>query len=161
MGTRGVVGVAPGSAATRDREEGLPEDLMNPISVLIVAPSPFQLSLMSDLMAANGVRTRRARGIDQAIAAARQDPPTLVLLDLEFGARESSRLARELARHEETGDVAVLAVAARDEREAAAQLVAKLDGPALEKPIDCTEFPRTVLREIRRQTTTSGRSALV
>lgn len=131
---------------------------MERATVLIVAASPFHLELMSDLLAANDVKTIRATGAADAIAKVKLEKPSMVVLDLDLPKEESERIVR-VARAQKA-EVPVLAIAARANRSDLEGLLRECAGGSVEKPIDTGVFPRRVLQELRRHTETSRQALL-
>lgn len=121
-------------------------------TVLLVAANPFHLSLMSDLLEANDIRTVHARGAADALTTARDRLPTLVVVDLDLPGEESRRIMDGLKRWDETRHIPVMAVADRAQREGLGQILEACESGAVEKPIDTGVFPRRVIQEIRRHT---------
>jgi CheY-like chemotaxis protein len=134
---------------------------MDRATVLIVAANPFHLSLMSDLLEANDVRTVRAKSAAEALTTAKERAPTMVVMDLDLPGEESRKIVDGLKKREETRSVPVMAVADRSQREMFAQILECCESGSVEKPIDTGVFPRRVLQEIRRHTTGLSREALL
>ncbi|MSR74925.1 MAG: response regulator [Planctomycetes bacterium] len=132
--------------------------------VLIVASSPFHLTLMGDLLEANDIRTVRVTVADAAIAACEQHQPTLVVLDLDLAEQEGRRLVQALCGFGSCG-IPVVTVGDRSQREMFDAILGMNNGLSVggmvEKPIDTGVFPRRVLQEIRRHTESTGRVATV
>ncbi len=125
---------------------------MQRASVMIVAESPFQLTLMADLLEANDITTVRERSLDQAGRSLAGAAPTMVIVDLDLadGAPKGlERLRRESERH----DVPLLVVTEKGQRQVAEQVLKGCETGTVEKPIDTSAFPRNVVAEIRRHTT--------
>lgn len=125
---------------------------MQRASVMIVAQSPFQLTLMADLLEANDISTVRERSLDHAGRSLAAVGPTMVVVDLDLadGApRGLDRLRKEAGRR----NVPVLVVTEKGQREVAEQVMKGCDSGTVEKPIDTSAFPRKVVQEIRRHTT--------
>lgn len=121
--------------------------------VLIVAESPFQLTLMADLLEANDITTVRESSLDQAGRALATVDPTLVVVDVDLAHGTPDGLER-LRSEASSRSVPLLVVTEKGQRAVAEQVLSDCaDGFAVEKPIDTSAFPRKVVQEIRRHTT--------
>ena len=120
--------------------------------VLIVAESPFQLTLMADLLEANDIMTVREGSLDQAGRSLVTIAPTLVVVDVDLAHGTPDGLDR-LRRAATKQSVPHLVVTEKGQRAVAEQVLADGDSFAVEKPIDTSAFPRKVVQEIRRRTT--------
>lgn len=137
---------------------------MHETNVLIIAASPFHLALMGDLLEANGIATRHAPGALAALKDMAAGAPNLVILDLDLPLSEGRLLVEGMKRLEHLRQIPVLSVGSTRQRaafEAVRQLGVVEEEEGLATPIDTGMFPRRVLREIQRQTTTTGRPALL
>jgi len=129
---------------------------MNEHHVLIVAANPFSLGLMSDLLAANGIRTEHASLAREAPALAKSLHPTMVIVDMDLPGGGVDQLLGSLRRDPVTRDIPVMTVGEGRERQVAERILGSL-GSSLPKPIDTSEFPRTVIQQIRRHSTRASR----
>ena len=131
---------------------------MLPPQVLIVAQDDFHLSLMSELLAANDVRTLRARSSTQALATILRSQPTMVLLDLDLPEEETSRVMAGLKAQDPDHQIPVMALTDAHHETMAPKVLDACLSARVTKPIDTGAFPRVVMQEIRRRTTHSGRA---
>ena len=125
---------------------------MQRASGMIVAESPFQLTLMADLLEANDIMTVRERSLDQAGRVLGRAAPTMVIVDLDLadGAPQGvERLRKAAMRY----DIPLLVVTDKGQRQVAEQVLKGCEAGTVEKPIDTSAFPRKVVAEIRRHTT--------
>jgi two-component system cell cycle response regulator DivK len=81
-------------------------------TVLIVEDDELNLRFFTDLLESEGYRTRAAQTGSDALAAARAEPPDLILLDIELPERCGLEVAEELATDGALGAVPVVAVTA-------------------------------------------------
>ncbi|MAE94965.1 MAG: hypothetical protein CL910_09925 [Deltaproteobacteria bacterium] len=125
---------------------------MNSVRVVIVAQSPFSLTLMGDLLEANDIVTARARTPGEASALLESGNVDMIVVDFELGAGSPNGID-EMRRRADRLGIPMLVVAERGQREAAEQVLAGCSTGTVEKPIDTSAFPRKVIEEIRRHTT--------
>ncbi len=83
--------------------------------VLVVDDEPDIVALVAYHLARAGYRVSTAGDGAQAIAAAREERPALVVLDLMLPDVSGFEILEQLREHEETRDVAVLMLTARKE----------------------------------------------
>jgi two-component system cell cycle response regulator DivK len=81
-------------------------------TVLIVEDDDLNLRFFADLLESEGYRTRTAQTGDDALAAARAEPPDLILLDIELPERSGLDVAQELRADDALGRVPVVALTA-------------------------------------------------
>ena len=116
---------------------------MTPV-ILVVEDNERNLKLLRDVLTYAGYDVRAARTAEDGLSLAIDDPPDLVLMDIELpgmdGAEALVRL-RESPRTAGVPVVAVTALAMKQDRERL--LGAGFDG-YLEKPISVRALPRQV-----------------
>jgi CheY-like chemotaxis protein len=133
-------------------------------TVIVVASSPFALALMGDLLEANGITTRQVVSAAEALECMAVQAPAMVILDLDLPSAETRILVEGMRRSVGLRDLPVLSVGSTRQRaafEAVRQMGVEADDVGLSKPLDTGTFPRRVMREIQRQSTSSGRPALL
>lgn len=112
--------------------------------VLIVDDNPTNLKLARVLLSAEGYRVRTATDADQALAAVRESPPGLILMDIQLPGMDGLELTRRLKADPATRGIVVLAMTAYamkgDEERARAS---GCDG-YVTKPIDTRALPGVV-----------------
>jgi two-component system sensor histidine kinase/response regulator len=77
-------------------------------SVLVVDDTIDNLRLLSDLLARQGYEVRAVTGGRQALQAAAQDPPDLILLDIRMPEMDGFEVCRRLRATERSKDVPVI-----------------------------------------------------
>jgi len=129
---------------------------MDGVRVMIVAESPFSLTLMADLLEANDIKADRCRSVEDAAMALGSGTYNMVVVELDVSEGQAPVGMDRLKGEAGNRDIPVLLVAERSQREAAEQILAGCRTGTVEKPIDTSAFPRKVIEEIRRSATESG-----
>jgi len=122
--------------------------MMSAKTILLVAENDFHLSLMADLLAANGLRTLRAHEPQEALHMAETHQPALVVVDLDLEPGASDGILAALHTRPATAQIPVVAVASQEQ---GGRVVGQPYAACLEKPINTSSFPRKVLRALRSQ----------
>jgi CheY-like chemotaxis protein len=119
---------------------------------------------MGDLLEANGIATRQVVSAAEALECMAIEAPAMIILDLDLPSAETRILVEGMRRSVGLRDLPVLSVGSTRQRaafEAVRQMGVEADDVGLSKPLDTGTFPRRVMREIQRQSTSSGRPALL
>ncbi|MGX9788260.1 response regulator [Mycobacterium sp. MMS18-G62] len=114
---------------------------MTPRRILVVEDNPLNLKLVRDVLEFAGYRVIAANSGEEGIRAADDDPPDLVLMDLQLPGIDGTETLRKLRQGNLGRDVPVVAVTAfamAADRERAA--LAGFDG-YIEKPISVRDLP--------------------
>ena len=109
--------------------------------ILIVEDNEITLTLLRDVLSANGYRTLEASSAEDALTLARSEVPRLILMDVQLPGMDGLAALRALRAMPETKGTPVIAVTAfamKDDRERL--LSAGFDG-YLEKPVNVRELP--------------------
>jgi two-component system, cell cycle response regulator DivK len=109
--------------------------------VLVVEDNPLNLKLIRDVLQISGYDVVEARSGEEGLRVAQQNPPDLVLMDLQLPGIDGTETLRRLRQGTLGPDVPVVAVTAlamAEDKEAAAR--AGFDG-YLEKPISVRALP--------------------
>ena len=109
--------------------------------ILIVEDNETTLTLLRDVLGANGYRTLEASSAEDALTLARAEGPQLILMDVQLPGMDGLAALRALRAMPEmtaTPVIAVTAFAMKDDRERL--LSAGFDG-YLEKPVNVRELP--------------------
>jgi two-component system cell cycle response regulator DivK len=117
---------------------------MTPRRILVVEDNPLNLKLVRDVLQFAGYDVIEAQSGEEGLRVAQQDPPDLVLMDLQLpgiDGTETLRRMREGSLGRDVPVVAVTAFAMAEDRERAA--LAGFDG-FVEKPISVRELPGQV-----------------
>ena len=115
--------------------------VMTPRRILVVEDNPLNLKLVRDVLQFAGYDVIEAQSGEEGLRVAQQDPPDLVLMDLQLpgiDGIETLRRLREGSLGRDVPVVAVTAFAMAEDRERASQ--AGFDG-FVEKPISVRELP--------------------
>lgn len=125
--------------------------------VLIVDDSEKNRKLARDVLRAAGLRTLEAARGDEAIAAAAECLPDVILLDLRLPDMDGADVARTLRDRMRTARIPVVALSASLYAGGSDQLrAAGFDG-YLQKPIDVRAFPAQVRGFCKRPASDSNR----
>jgi CheY-like chemotaxis protein len=119
--------------------------LPNPVAtILVVDDNPINLKLVSDLLAFEGHRVIKAADGEEAADRVQQDPPDLILLDVDLPGIDGLTLAKRLKADSQTADIIIVALTAfamKGDRQKA--MAAGCDA-YVTKPIDTRELPAQV-----------------
>jgi two-component system cell cycle response regulator DivK len=124
---------------------------MTPRRILVVEDNPLNLKLVRDVLQFAGYDVIEAQSGEEGLRAAQQDPPDLVLMDLQLPGIDGTETLRRLREGSLGRDVPVVAVTAfamAEDRERASR--AGFDG-FVEKPISVRELPGQVEAFINRR----------
>jgi two-component system cell cycle response regulator DivK len=124
---------------------------MTPRRILVVEDNPLNLKLVRDVLQFAGYEVIEAKSGEEGLRVAQQDPPDLVLMDLQLpgiDGTETLRRWREGSLGRDVPVVAVTAFAMAEDRERA--FLAGFDG-YVEKPISVRELPGQVEAFINRR----------
>jgi two-component system, cell cycle response regulator DivK len=117
---------------------------VTPRRILVVEDNPLNLKLVRDVLQFAGYDVIEAQSGEEGLRVAQQDPPDLVLMDLQLpgiDGIETLRRLREGSLGRDVPVVAVTAFAMAEDRERASR--AGFDG-FVEKPISVRELPGQV-----------------
>jgi two-component system cell cycle response regulator DivK len=112
-----------------------------PRRILVVEDNPLNLKLVRDVLEFAGYHVITAHSGEEGLCAAEDDPPDLVLMDLQLPGIDGTETLRKLRQANLGRDVPVVAVSAfamAEDRERAA--LAGFDG-YIEKPISVRDLP--------------------
>jgi two-component system cell cycle response regulator DivK len=117
---------------------------VTPRRILVVEDNPLNLKLIRDVLQVSGYHVTEARSGEEGLEAAEQDPPDLVLMDLQLPGIDGTETLRRLRQGGLLPDVPVIAVTAfamAEDRNRAS--VAGFDG-YIEKPISVRALPSQI-----------------
>jgi two-component system cell cycle response regulator DivK len=124
--------------------------------ILVVEDNPLNLKLVRDVLNFSGYEVAEAHSGEEALHVARQNPPDLVLLDLQLpgidGFETLQRLRQGILRPG-VPVVTVTALAMTEDRERA--VLAGFDG-YIEKPISVRALPAQVAEFLDRTSEVTG-----
>ena len=119
--------------------------------ILVVEDNPLNLKLVRDVLQFAGYDVIEAHSGEDGLRAAQQDPPDLVLMDLQLpgiDGTETLHRLRESSLGRDVPVVAVTAFAMAEDRERAC--MAGFDG-FIEKPISARDLPATIEAFLERR----------
>jgi two-component system cell cycle response regulator DivK len=114
---------------------------LTPRRILVVEDNPLNLKLVRDVLHVAGYHVIEAQSGEQGLRIAKEDPPDLVLMDLQLPGIDGTETLRRLRAGTLGPDVPVVAVTAlamAEDKERAAR--AGFDG-YIEKPISVRALP--------------------
>jgi two-component system cell cycle response regulator DivK len=117
---------------------------MTPARILVVEDNPLNLKLVRDVLQFAGYLVIEARSGEEGLAAAAEEPPDLVLMDLQLPGIDGTETLQRMRADSLSPEVPVVAVTAfamDSDRERAA--LAGFDG-FVEKPISVRSLPDQV-----------------
>jgi CheY-like chemotaxis protein len=120
-------------------------------TILVVDDNPINLKLVSDLLSFEGYRVLKAEDGEQAAAGVQQDPPDVILLDVDLPGIDGLTLTKRLKSDQLTADIIIVALTAfamKADRQRA--LAAGCDA-YVTKPIDTRELPAQVAQLLERR----------
>jgi len=115
-------------------------------SVLVVDDNDSNRKLAVDVLSAAGFRTFGAARAAQGIALAREHLPDVILMDLQLPDMNGVEATRDLAAHERTAGIPVVALSATPLEGSDDWLEEAGFAGWLEKPIHASRFPEQVRR---------------
>jgi two-component system cell cycle response regulator DivK len=119
--------------------------------ILVVEDNPLNLKLVRDVLQFAGYDVVEAQSGEDGLRAAQQDPPDLVLMDLQLPGIDGTETLRRLRASSLGRDVPVVAVTAfamAEDRERAC--MAGFDG-FIEKPISARDLPAMIEAFLERR----------
>ena len=119
-------------------------------SVLVVDDNEQNRKLAVDVLQAAGFRTFGASRAGQGIALAREHVPDVILMDLQLPDMSGVDATRNLAAHERTAGIPVVAISATQLEGSEEWLEEAGFAGWLEKPIHASRFPDQVQRYAKR-----------
>jgi two-component system cell cycle response regulator DivK len=117
--------------------------------VLIVDDNARNLKLAADILVAAGFRTLVAATGEEAVAAAGEHLPDVILMDLRLPDMDGAEAAKVLARQARTSSIPVVALTSVTVEDDPVWLRTSGFAGYLEKPIDVERFPDQVRRYCR------------
>ena len=121
-------------------------------SVLVVDDNDSNRKLALDVLKAAGFRTFGAARAAPGIALAREHVPDVILMDLQLPDMDGVAATRNLAAHERTARIPVVAMSASRLEGSEDWLEEAGFAGWLEKPIHASRFPDQVRRYTERNT---------
>jgi CheY-like chemotaxis protein len=117
---------------------------VNAARILVVDDNPVNLKLASDVLRFNGYQMLSARDSEEALAAIRQSPPDLILMDIALPGMDGLSLTRLLKSDPATRHIGIVALTAFAMKgDDAKAMEAGCDG-YIPKPISTRNLPGQV-----------------
>jgi two-component system cell cycle response regulator DivK len=132
---------------------------VTPRRILVVEDNPLNLKLVRDILQVAGYDVIEAHSGEDGLRAAQQDPPDLVLMDLQLpgiDGTETLRRLRQGSLGREVPVVAVTAFAMAEDRQRAS--LAGFDG-YVEKPISVRALPGQIEAFLARAGGATGKTS--
>jgi len=126
-----------------------PEGGARPASILVVDDTPANLQLLAGILKARGHKVRPAPGGLLALAAARRDPPDLILLDINMPEMDGYEVCRRLKADDGLKSIPVMFVSALDDRLDKARAFAVGGADYLTKPFQMEELHARVATHLK------------
>ncbi len=120
-------------------------------SVLVVDDNDLNRKLAIDVLNAAGFRTFGASRAAQGIALAREHVPDVILMDLRLPDMDGVEATRDLAAHERTARIPVIAMSASQLEGSEDWLEEAGFAGWIEKPIHVSRFPSRSAATARRR----------
>jgi two-component system cell cycle response regulator DivK len=114
------------------------------MKILVVEDQPAELKLALHVLSAAGFHVDHAEAADQALAAIKEDRPTIILLDLSLPVMDGLTLARKLKADPATRDILIVAVTSYPEKFSMADALEAGCDAYLPKPVSTRTLPATL-----------------
>jgi CheY-like chemotaxis protein len=114
------------------------------MKILVVEDQPNELKLALHVLSAAGFDVDHAMAAEQALAAIKEDRPTIILLDLSLPVMDGLTLARRLKADPATRDILIVAVTSYHEKFSRAEALAAGCDAYLPKPVSTRTLPATL-----------------
>ena len=120
-------------------------------TVLVVDDNPINLKLVSDLLSFEGYRVLKAEDGEKAAASVREDPPDLILLDVDLPGIDGLTLTKRLKSDPSTADIIIVALTAFAMKADRQRAIAAGCDAYVTKPINTRELPVQVAELLQRR----------
>jgi CheY-like chemotaxis protein len=114
------------------------------MKILVVEDQPAELKLAVHVLSAAGFEVDQAAAADQALAAIREDRPTIILLDLSLPGTDGLTLARKLKADPATRDILIVAMTSYPEKFSMTDALEAGCDAFLPKPVSTRTLPATL-----------------
>ncbi|HNR76093.1 MAG TPA: response regulator [Parvularculaceae bacterium] len=84
----------------------------SPKTVLVVEDNELNMKLFTDLLAAHGYRVVQARTGPEALVAAKEHTPDLILMDIQLPEISGLQVTQEILKNDDLADIPIIAVTA-------------------------------------------------
>jgi CheY-like chemotaxis protein len=113
-------------------------------TILVVDDNPINLKLVADLLAFEGYRVLKAVDGEEAAHKVQEDPPDLILLDVDLPGIDGLTLTKRLKGDPRTANIIIVAVTAFAMKGDRQRAIAAGCDAYVTKPIDTRELPAQV-----------------
>jgi len=128
-----------------------PQSAKPAATVLVVDDNPINLKLVSDLLAFEGYRVLKADDGEKAAASVQEDPPDLILLDVDLPGIDGLTLTKRLKGDPPTADIIIVALTAFAMKADRQRAMAAGCDAYVTKPINTRELPAEVAELLQRR----------
>jgi len=120
-------------------------------TILVVDDNPINLKLVADLLAFEGYRVLKAVDGEEAAHRVQEDPPELILLDVDLPGIDGLTLTKRLKGDSRTADIIIVALTAFAMKGDRQRAIAAGCDAYVTKPIDTRELPAQVAELLQRR----------
>jgi CheY-like chemotaxis protein len=113
-------------------------------TILVVDDNPINLKLVADLLAFEGYRVLKAVDGEEAAHKVQEDPPDLILLDVDLPGIDGLTLTKRLKGDPRTANIIIVALTAFAMKGDRQRAIAAGCDAYVTKPIDTRELPAQV-----------------
>jgi len=131
-----------------------PQTTKSAATVLVVDDNPINLKLVSDLLAFEGYRVLKADDGEKAAASVQEDPPDLILLDVDLPGIDGLTLTKRLKGDPPTADIIIVALTAFAMKADRQRAIAAGCDAYVTKPINTRELPAQIADLLQRRVKT-------
>ena len=128
-----------------------PRGAKSAATVLVVDDNPINLKLVSDLLAFEGYRVLKADDGEKAAASVQEDPPDLILLDVDLPGIDGLTLTKRLKSDPPTAHIIIVALTAFAMKADRQRAIAAGCDAYVTKPINTRELPVQVAELLQRR----------
>ena len=123
-------------------------------TILVVDDNPINLKLVSDLLAFEGYRVLKADDGEKAADSVQEDPPDLILLDVDLPGIDGLTLTKRLKGDPPTADIIIVALTAFAMKADRQRAIAAGCDAYVTKPINTRELPAQIADLLQRRVKT-------
>jgi CheY-like chemotaxis protein len=114
------------------------------MKILVVEDEATEMKLAVHVLSAAGFQVDQAAAAEEALAAIKKDPPTIILLDMSLPGVDGLTLARKLKADPATRGILIVAVTSHPERFRMEDALAVGCDAYLPKPVSTRTLPETL-----------------
>jgi CheY-like chemotaxis protein len=114
------------------------------MKILVVEDEATEMKLAVHVLSAAGFQVDQAAAAEEALAAIKKDPPTIILLDMSLPGVDGLTLARKLKADPATRGILIVAVTSHPERFRMEDALAAGCDAYLPKPVSTRTLPETL-----------------